>query len=263
MQPAGGSADARDHRGRQAIAMRSGACRRRATVWRRAGVVVVLASALALPTPAWADLGALDDMSRRMQACTPCHGPQGRATPEGFFPRIAGKPAGYLHNQLLNFRDGRRGHAAMVHLVTPLTDAYLREIAVYFSRLRLPYPPPPPARASAERLERGQALALRGDPARRVPACAACHGAALTGARPALPGLLGLSADYIVAQLGAWKTGARRAAAPDCMADIARTLVPEDVAAVAEWLAAQPVPDLGRAIARLPAPMPVRCGSGG
>ena len=218
------------------------------------------AAPAALPSPTAIDAQA---MARRMQACTPCHGPEGRATPEGFFPRIAGKPAGYLHNQLLNFRDGRRGHAAMVHLVTPLTDAYLREIAVYFSRLSLPYPPPPPARASAERLERGQALALRGDPARRVPACAACHGAALTGARPALPGLLCLSADYIVAQLGAWKTGARRAAAPDCMADIARTLVPEDVAAVAEWLAAQPVPDLGRAIARLPAPMPVRCGSGG
>jgi cytochrome c553 len=262
MQPAGGSADARDHRGRQAIAMRSGAWWRRATVWRRAGVVVVLASALALPTPARADLGALDDMSRRMQACTPCHGPQGRATPEGFFPRIAGKPAGYLYNQLVNFRDGRRHHAAMVHLVTPLSNAYLREIATHFASLALPYPPPPPIRAPAARLERGEALGRRGDPGRGLPACAACHGPALTGARPAIPGLLGLPRDYLVAQLGAWRSGARRASIPDCMADIARALSPEDLTAVAEWLAAQPVPDQGRAASRLPAPLPVRCGSG-
>ena len=218
------------------------------------------AAPLVLPPPATIDA---QGMARRMQACTACHGPEGRATPEGYFPRIAGKPAGYLHNQLLNFRDGRRGHAAMVHLVTPLSDAYLREIAVHFSRLNLPYPPPPPTRAPAARREHGESLALRGDPARRIPACVACHGTALTGARPALPGLLGLSADYIVAQLGAWKTGARRAAAPDCMADIARALAPVDVAALADWLSAQPVPDQGRAIARLPAPMPVRCGSGG
>jgi hypothetical protein len=26
---------------------------------------------------------------------------------DGYYPRIAGKPAGYLYNQLLNFRDGR------------------------------------------------------------------------------------------------------------------------------------------------------------
>lgn len=82
------------------------------------------------------------------------------------------------------------------------------------------------------------------------------------GARPAIPGLLGLPRDYLVAQLGAWRSGARRASVPDCMADIARALSPEDLTAVAEWLAAQPVPDHGRAVSRLPAPLPVRCGSG-
>lgn len=228
-------------------------------------LVLALFCVPARAAPPSAPLAGVDTqgMARRMQACTPCHGPQGRATPEGYFPRIAGKPAGYLENQLRNFRDGRRGHAAMVHLVTPLSDSYLREIAQYFSRLSLPHAPPVPSRASRSRLEQGEALARRGDPARALPACAACHGPALTGAWPAMPGLLGLSADYLVAQLGAWKTGARRAAAPDCMADIAGALTPEDVAAVSEWLASQPVPDQGRPLARLPVPMPVRCGSGG
>ena len=45
-----------------------------------------------------------DSIAQRVLACTGCHGAQGRAGPDGFYPRIAGKPAGYLYNQLLNFR---------------------------------------------------------------------------------------------------------------------------------------------------------------
>ena len=58
-----------------------------------------------------------DTMAQRVLACTGCHGKEGRATNAGYFPRIAGKPAGYLYNQLRNFRDGRRTNAAMTHLV--------------------------------------------------------------------------------------------------------------------------------------------------
>jgi cytochrome c553 len=37
-------------------------------------------------------------------ACTLCHGKEGVAGTDGYYPRIAGKPAGYLYQQLLNFR---------------------------------------------------------------------------------------------------------------------------------------------------------------
>ena len=59
---------------------------------------------------------AADDMAPRVLACVACHGREGRATNQGYFPRIAGKPAGYLYNQLRNFRDGRRTNAALTHL---------------------------------------------------------------------------------------------------------------------------------------------------
>jgi cytochrome c553 len=59
---------------------------------------------------------------------------------------------------------------------------------------------------------------------------------------PHVPGLLGLPRDYLNAQLGAWRTGKRRAHAPDCMGDIAKRLQPQDIEALASWLAAQPVP---------------------
>jgi cytochrome c553 len=202
-----------------------------------------------------------DTMAQRTLACTVCHGAQGRAGPDGFYPRIAGKPEGYLFNQLLNFRDGRRHYGAMTRLLDPLSDAYLREIAGHFSSLELPYAPPSAPRAPADVLDRGRRVAMEGDPASRLPACAACHGAALTGVQPNTPGLLGLPPDYLQAQLGAWRTGQRRAHAPDCMAQVAKALSPQDLNAVAAWLASQPLPAQPRAIERLPSPAPLACGS--
>ena len=49
-----------------------------------------------------------DTMASRVEACTPCHGNQGEGTSDAYFPRLAGKPAGYLYNQLLAFKNGRR-----------------------------------------------------------------------------------------------------------------------------------------------------------
>jgi cytochrome c553 len=236
----------------------------------------VLLAALSALSPTHAQSTA-----KRMQACTTCHGAGvtatvGRTANEVYFPRIAGKPALYLYNQLTHFRDGRRHYGLMVGLVEHQSDAALMEMAQYFSQLQLPYPDPqtPPAGTSAAQMQRGQQLALRGDAALGIAACASCHGAALLGAEPAhpnIPGLLGLPRDYMVAQIGAWQTGMRQAKSPDCMAQIARKLKPEDVNAVATWLAAQPVPQpapqsvpqFARAspsLASVPAPLPLPCG---
>jgi cytochrome c553 len=202
-----------------------------------------------------------DTMAQRTLACSACHGKEGRAGPDGYYPRIAGKPAGYLYNQLLNFRDGRRHYGLMARLLDPLSDGYLLEIAQHFASLDLPYPMPQPSSAPAAMLARGEELALRGDAATRVPACVGCHGAALTGVLPNTPGLLGLPRDYLVAQLGAWRTGQRQAHAPDCMADIAKRLAPEDLTAVTSWLAAHALPASTKPAASLPTPPTIACGS--
>ena len=202
-----------------------------------------------------------DTLAQRTLACTACHGAQGRAGPDGYYPRIAGKPAGYLYHQLLHFREGRRHYGLMTRLLDPLSDAYLMEIAQHFASLDLPYPPPAPARAPQAVLERGRTLALQGDPARQLPACAQCHGAQLTGVQPNTPGLLGLPRDYLNAQMGAWRSGERRAHAPDCMAQIARRLEPEDLNAVTAWLASQALPANPKPQARLPAAPSMVCGS--
>ena len=185
-------------------------------------------------------------LAQRLQACTTCHGAQGRAGPDGYYPRLAGKPAAYLYNQLLNFREGRRHYGLMTQLIDPLDDAYLMEIAQYFSGLDLPHAKPLKSTATATVLARGETLATRGDAALGIAACTQCHGAALTGALPQFPGLLGLPRDYLNAQLGGWKTGQRKAHAPDCMAHIANKLSEADASAVTHWLATQAVPTNAR-----------------
>ena len=207
-----------------------------------------------------------DDMAERTRACTACHGDQGRAGPDGYYPRLAGKPAGYLHNQLRNFAQGRRHYELMARLVDPLSDAYMGEMAQYFANLKLPYPAPTANNTiTPERLAKGQQLVTQGDAARNLPACTQCHGARLTGVRPNVPGLLGLPLDYLNAQLGAWQTGQRRAHAPDCMAEIVKRMPAQDLIAVSSWLARQPLPadtqPADRPVASLAVPEALRCGS--
>lgn len=183
-----------------------------------------------------------DNMAQRAKACTACHGDQGRAGPDGYYPRLAGKPVAYLYNQLLNFREDRRHYALMQNLLAPLNETYLWEIAQYFSSLDLPYPPAAAQVADKALLERGKALAQNGDAQRGLPACTQCHGSALTGVLPQTPGLLGLPRDYLNAQLGGWQTGQRQAHAPDCMGQIARKLQGQDISALALWLSSQQPP---------------------
>ncbi|MET0519583.1 MAG: cytochrome C [Burkholderiaceae bacterium] len=219
------------------------------------------ADAIAIPaTPSFED-----SIAQRAQACTLCHGKQGRAAADGYYPRLAGKPQGYLYKQLLNFRDGRRDYGPMSELIAPLGDAYLFELAGYFAGLQLPYPAPQAPTLEPAELERGRRLVRQGDPARKLPACQQCHGAALTGAPPFIPGLLGLPRDYLNAQLGAWRSGQRRAAAPDCMAQIARALGADEINAVSQWLSSQALPADARhlpapAPGQAPAALPLPCG---
>jgi cytochrome c553 len=71
---------------------------------------------------------APDTIAARARGCSTCHGAHGEGTADSNFPRIAGKPAGYLTNQLLNFRDGQRSYPPMNYLLAYLHDDYLHEL---------------------------------------------------------------------------------------------------------------------------------------
>jgi cytochrome c553 len=201
-----------------------------------------------------------DTLEQRLAACAACHGKSGEGLKANeYYPRIAGKPAGYLYNQLVNFRERRRQSPAMNYMVAYLSDDYLRDIARHYSLLPPAYPPPQ-EKPSGEMLTRGEALMQRGDPARKIPACAACHGKRLTGMEPAIPGLMGLEAQYVGAQMGAWRNRLRRAQEPDCMANIASLLVPGDIEAIAAYLASLPFPTIAEPLPAGSLKLPMACG---
>jgi cytochrome c553 len=203
-----------------------------------------------------------DTLEQRLLACAACHGKQGEGggRKNEVYPFLAGKPAGYLYNQLVNFRDRRRRYAVMNYMVSYFSDAYLHEIAAYYARLHAPYSPALRG-VSKQTLAHGEALVTKGNPSINLPACVACHGEALTGMEPAIPGLLGLSPYYVGEQMGAWRSHNRAATEPDCMARIASLLAPEDISAIAAYLATQPPPSKPPASSTPATRLPMRCGS--
>src|SRR4051812_46950350 len=66
--------------------------------------------------------------------------------------------------------------------------------------------------------------------------CVACHGADGNSAVPANPVLAGQHADYIAAQLAAFKSGARPS---PIMQGMAAPLSPEDMRSVGAWFESQ------------------------
>jgi len=204
---------------------------------------------------------SVDSIEARVQGCVTCHGDTGQGTSNGYFPRIAGKPAEYLFNQLVGFRDGTRKYPPMNYLVAYLPDGYLHEMASFYAKQRPALPPKPEVAPDPAVLERGKALVTVGDKALGLPSCESCHGKALTGMEPGIPGLVGVRYTYLVGQLTRWRTGDRRAPEPDCMKRIATRLAEPDIAAVSAWLAQQTAPaDMSPGPANT-GRMPIACGS--
>ena len=183
-----------------------------------------------------------DTLDERVKPCTICHGDLDKTGQDAYYPRIAGKPAGYLFNQLRNFRDGRRYYQPMAILLENMSDEYMLEIAHYFASLEYTYPQPEPRSLLSDELQLVESLVYSGDSSRDIPACSACHGEALMGMEPFIPGLLGLPHAYLAAQFGGWRnSGIMRGQTPDCMSEIANKLTQEEVNALARWLPSQPV----------------------
>jgi cytochrome c553 len=200
-------------------------------------------------------------MAARTAACAPCHGKVGEGTQDVYFPRIAGKPSGYLFNQLQAFHVGRRHYPPMNYLLEFLPEPYLKEIADYFAALRPPLPPPEVPSVAPDVLKRGEAIVTGGDAAKNIPACSSCHGPTLTGLEPGIPALIGLRSRYISAQIGAFRYGTRTAPAPDCMQLVAARLSEQDVNAVAAWLSSRPAPPQLAPAPKGSFALPFACGS--
>ena len=148
------------------------------------------------------------DMAERTRACTHCHGEQGKCGPRWLLPtfgwqtcRLSLQPVAKLQTAAAPLRlDDALDRSA-------LSDDYLRDMAVYFSRLQLPYPPPAWTHQTACLLlcsRVAKTLALGGRlPALGVPACAGLPWRKTDRCdAPMCQGLLGLPLDYINSAIG-------------------------------------------------------------
>jgi cytochrome c553 len=203
------------------------------------------ASAAAAPAwaPAIAELpythGKAADGAAKSAVCSACHGPNGNSVnPE--WPRLAGQSALYIAEQLRLFRSGVRINPVMKPLVATLSDQDIDDLAVYYEAQT-----PAGLEADPSYWKAGEALYLRGDVARQVPACIACHGPVGRGNLAAgYPAVRAQQSLYAIKQLNDYASGARYSAANPASATrygavmftIAKRLSAEQIRDVASYM---------------------------
>lgn len=165
--------------------------------------------------------------------CGACHGADGNSV-NPVWPSLAGQHATYAVAQLQAFKNGTRSEPLMLGQVMSLSDADMRNLAVYFEGM------PAAAKAVADpaSVDRGERLYRGGDSDNNSAACIACHGPTGRGnPAAAYPSLKGQYATYTAMQLRAYASGARQSDGPTkVMRDIASSLSEDDIVAVASYI---------------------------
>jgi cytochrome c553 len=184
--------------------------------------------------------GKVQDGATKTAVCTGCHGPNGNSTNPDW-PRLAGQSAVYISEQLHLFKTQVRANPVMMPMASTLSDQDMSDVAVYFEAQT-----PQGLEADPKNVKAGETLYKRGDKARNIPACVACHGPGGRGNLLAgYPALRAQHSAYVVKQLtdyasGARYSGAKNPAAPSkngaMMLTIAKRLTPEDMSAVASYV---------------------------
>jgi cytochrome c553 len=135
-------------------------------------------------------------------ACGACHGVDGNsAVPT--FPKLASLGEKYLLKQMVDVRDGARSIPTMAGQLDGKSDQDLADMAAYYASL-----PRSGGQTDPALLELGKKVYRGGVAERKVAACTACHSPTGSGNAPAgFPGLAGQHAEYIAAQLRAYRQG--------------------------------------------------------
>ena len=171
------------------------------------------------------------------QVCAACHAADGNSTAPAN-PKIAGQIPEYTHKQLKDFKaqGGKkpaRESPIMMGMVANLSEADMKGLAAFYGGQKLK-----PAAASDKNLvAAGQRLWRGGNAATGVPACAGCHGPAGAGMPAQYPRIAGQYADYLAAQLKAFKEGGRANDPNGMMRGVAARLTDREIRAVAEYAA--------------------------
>ncbi|MGZ5850025.1 MAG: c-type cytochrome [Methyloceanibacter sp.] len=182
----------------------------------------LLLTALSLASSA--ALAAGDPIEEKAKICTACHGengvPQLKTTPV-----IWGQNEGYLFLQLRDFKSGARKNELMSPIAATLEKDDFLALAAYFTKLKWP------------NLEHPEAPKDVAERARRTSASVGCPGCHLTHYQGdgTTARLAGQQHDYLLKTMMDFR--ARMRGNNPGMSDLMNAASPEDLAALAEYLA--------------------------
>jgi cytochrome c553 len=162
--------------------------------------------------------------------CAACHTNDGsRGSPAN--PILQGQHPDYLVKQLTEFKAGKRDSPIMRPMAQPLSEADMKNVAAFYASKQAK----PGFAKNKDLVAIGEKLYRGGAAERNVPACNGCHGPSGAGMPAQYPRLSGQHADYVEAQLTAFRSGARHN--NPVMMDVAARLSDREIKAVADYVA--------------------------
>ena len=165
------------------------------------------------------------------KVCAACHGFDGNSyLPAN--PSLAGQHEDYLFKQLMEFKSGARINPVMAGIAATLSVDDMRDLATYYSSQK----PKQTGAKDKELVAQGRKLYRGGNGANGVAACAGCHSPNGAGIPAQYPRLASQHADYVAAQLKAFRAGERANDPNQMMRSTAGKLTDKEIAALSEYI---------------------------
>ena len=171
------------------------------------------------------------------QVCAACHAADGNSQ-LATNPKLASQVPEYLYKQLTDFKaaagkKAERDNPVMAGMVANLSPEDMRNLAAYYGGQAAK----PGAAKSKDLVALGQRIYRGGIASEGIAACASCHGPNGAGMPAQYPRLSGQHAEYIGAQLKAFRSGARANDLNASMRGVAGRLSDREIEAVADYIA--------------------------
>jgi cytochrome c553 len=171
------------------------------------------------------------------QVCAACHAADGNSQIV-VNPKLAGQIPEYLYKQLTNFKaaagkKAERDNPVMAGMVAGLTPEDMRNLSAYYSGQAAKAG----AAKSKDLVALGQKIYRGGIASKGVAACASCHGPNAAGMPAQYPRLSGQHAEYLEAQLKAFRSGERANDPNGSMRGVADKLSDREIQAAADYIA--------------------------
>lgn len=203
--------------------------------------IMALAAILAAAAAAAAEPPFKGDAAKAQgtvnQVCAACHGADGNSQ-IAVNPKLAGQIPEYLHKQLANFKaaagkKAERDNPVMAGMVAGLSPEDMRNLAAYYAGQAAK----PGVAKSKDLVALGQKIYRGGIAGKGVAACASCHGPNGAGMPAQYPRLSGQHAEYVEAQLKAFRAAERANDPGSMMRGAAEKLSDREIQAVSDYIA--------------------------